>query len=62
MASPGHATNPMQQGQTHYDPIKDLTPLSRFADTANVLVVSPELPTHSVQEFLALARSRFCFI
>lgn len=58
MASPGHITNPLLQSQTHYDPSKDFTPLCGFADIPNVLVVSPELPAHSVREFLALARSR----
>ena len=58
MASPGHVTNPILQSQTHYDPIKDFTPLSGFADIPNVLAVSPGLPANSVKEFLALARSR----
>jgi tripartite-type tricarboxylate transporter receptor subunit TctC len=58
MASPGHTTNPILQSQTRYDPIKDFTPISGFADIPNVLVVSLGLPAHSVQEFLALAKSR----
>ena len=58
MGSPGHVTNPILQSQTHYDPIKDFTPLSGFADIPNVLAVSPAVPAHTVEEFLALARSR----
>lgn len=58
MASPGHTTNPILQSQTHYHPVKDFTALSGFADIPNVLVVHPGLGVTSVQEFLALARSR----
>ncbi len=58
MASPGHTTNPILQSQTRYDPIRDFTPLSGFADIPNVLVVSPGLAANSVQEFLTLARTR----
>lgn len=58
MASPGHVTNPILQSQTRYDPIKDFTPISGFADIPNILVVSPALPARNVQEFLALARTR----
>lgn len=58
MASPGHVTNPILQSQTRYDPIRDFTPISGFADIPNILVVSPALPARNVQEFLALARTR----
>lgn len=58
MASPGHTTNPILQSQTKYHPVRDFTALSAFADIPNVLVVSPGLPAHNFQEFLALARSR----
>lgn len=58
MASPGHVTNPILQSQTRYDPVKDFTPLSGFADIPNVLVVSPGLPARTMQEFLSLARTR----
>lgn len=58
MASPGHVTNPILQSQTRYDPIKDFTPLSGFADIPNILVVSPAMSARNVQEFLTLARTR----
>lgn len=58
MASPGHTTNPILQSKTHYDPVKDFTPLSLFADIPNVLVVHPSVPSKTLKEFLALARAR----
>lgn len=41
-----------------YDPPKDLQPVILVAEIPCVLVVHPSLPTHSVSEFLALARAR----
>jgi tripartite-type tricarboxylate transporter receptor subunit TctC len=58
MASPGHTTNAILQSKTRYDPVKDFTPLSLFADIPNVLVVTPSVPARTVKEFLALARGR----
>jgi len=56
VASPGHTTNPILQSKTRYDPVKDFTPLTLFADIPNVLVVNPTVPVHNLKEFLALAR------
>lgn len=58
MASPGHTTNPMLQARTHYDPIKDFSPLSLFADIPNVLVIHPSVPVKNVQQLVALIKSR----
>lgn len=58
MASPGHTTNPILQSKTQYDPVKDFTPLSLFADIPNVLVIHPSVPVKTLKEFLALARAR----
>jgi tripartite-type tricarboxylate transporter receptor subunit TctC len=58
MASPGHTTNAILQTKSRYDPIKDFTPLSLFADIPNVLVVNSSVPARTVKEFLALARNR----
>lgn len=41
-----------------YNPLTDFTPIAVLAYQANILVVSPSLPTQSVKEFIALARSR----
>ena len=39
-----------------YDALKDFTPVARIASGPYVLVVHPDLPVHSVQELIALAK------
>ena len=58
MASPGHTTNPIMQSKTQYDPIKDFTPITLFADIPNVLVTHPLVPARSLRDLLALARAK----
>lgn len=58
MASPGHTTNPILQSKTQYDPVRDFTPLSLFADIPNVLVIHPSVPVKTLKAFLALAHAR----
>jgi tripartite-type tricarboxylate transporter receptor subunit TctC len=41
-----------------YDPRKDIMPLAMTARTPFVLVVNPELPVHSVDDFVKLARQK----
>jgi tripartite-type tricarboxylate transporter receptor subunit TctC len=41
-----------------FDFIRDLTPIILIASVPNILVVHPSLPAHSVQQLIALARSR----
>jgi tripartite-type tricarboxylate transporter receptor subunit TctC len=41
-----------------YDPVADFAPISMLAIGANVVVVHPASPAHSMQELLALARAR----
>jgi tripartite-type tricarboxylate transporter receptor subunit TctC len=41
-----------------YDPLRDLTPIMLLARVANILVVHPSLPVHSVADLIALARAR----
>jgi len=41
-----------------YDPPKDLKPVALIAESASMLVVHPSVPANSVQEFIALAKSR----
>lgn len=41
-----------------YHPVNDVTPILRLADVANILVVHPGLPVHSVRELIAYARER----
>ncbi len=39
-----------------YDPVRDLTPITRAVNVTNLLVVHPSLPAKSVKELIALAR------
>jgi tripartite-type tricarboxylate transporter receptor subunit TctC len=54
VVSLAHAVNPWLY-KLNYDPIKDFALLAKGA---NVLVVSPSLPVHSVAELIALAKKQ----
>jgi tripartite-type tricarboxylate transporter receptor subunit TctC len=41
-----------------WDPVKDFAPVVLVASTPNILVVHPSVPANSVQELVALAKSR----
>ena len=45
-------------GKIPYDPIKSFAPVTLVATSAQVLVVHPTVPVHSVKELVALAKSR----
>jgi tripartite-type tricarboxylate transporter receptor subunit TctC len=40
-----------------YDPLADLVPMVQIADVPNVLVVTPELPARTLEEFIAYAKA-----
>ena len=50
--------NPALYKKMPYEPLKDLTPIGYIGSTPHVLVVHPSLPTRSVRELTALARSK----
>lgn len=50
--------NPTLYKKMPYEPLKDLTPIGYIGSTPHVLVVHPSLPTRSVRELIALARSK----
>ncbi len=52
-----HAVNPWLY-KLAYDPIKAFTPIGIMASGTNVLAVHPDLPVHSVQELVALAKAK----
>jgi tripartite-type tricarboxylate transporter receptor subunit TctC len=59
IASPvNHLAAPALYPKLPYDSIKDFTPVGLIASVPMVLVVGPSSPVKSVQELLALARSR----
>ena len=41
-----------------YDPVRDFSPITLTASAPNLLVVHPSLPAKSVEELIALAKSR----
>src|SRR5882757_8615425 len=53
-----HGSNPAVYAKLPYDAIKDFAPVSFVASVPYVLVVDPALPVKTVQEFIALAKSR----
>ena len=52
------ASNYALHEKISYDPIKDFTPITRIADTHFVFLINPKLGVNSLDEFVALAKSR----
>ncbi len=52
------AINPSLLKRMPFDPIKDLAPVTRAADSTNFLVVHPSVPAKSVKDLIALAKSK----
>lgn len=53
-----HVVNALLAAEPQYRPLEDFTPITQVASLPNLLVVSPGAPVNSVQELIALARSR----
>jgi tripartite-type tricarboxylate transporter receptor subunit TctC len=53
-----HAINPALNARLPFDPVKDFTPLSLVASIPFAMIVHPSVPARSVQEFVALAKSK----
>ena len=53
-----HGSNPALYPKLPYDAVNDFAPISFVASVPYVLVVEPGLPVTSVQELIALAKSR----
>jgi tripartite-type tricarboxylate transporter receptor subunit TctC len=52
------AINPSLYSKLRYDPVKDFSPISLMATTANVLVVSPQIPAKNLAELVTLAKAK----
>jgi len=52
------ATNASLYRKVNFDPERDFTPISLIGSQANILVVNPALPVHSMNELIALARQK----
>ena len=53
-----HAVNPILYPKLPFDAVKDFAPILLFASIANLLVVHPSIPVHSVKELIAFAKTR----
>jgi tripartite-type tricarboxylate transporter receptor subunit TctC len=53
-----HAINPSLYGKMPYDNVKDFEPVTLVAVVTIVLVVNPSVPATSINELIALARSK----
>lgn len=52
------ATLPLLNPKVTYDPLKDFAPLSLVGTAPHILVAHPSVPAKSVQELIALAKSK----
>lgn len=52
------AINPSLYKDLAIDPVRDFAPVSRAADSTNILVVHPALPVKNVGDLITLARAR----
>jgi tripartite-type tricarboxylate transporter receptor subunit TctC len=53
-----HGINAAVYAKLPYDIQKDFAPVSQVAISPNIMVVNPDLPINSVQQFIAYAKSR----
>jgi tripartite-type tricarboxylate transporter receptor subunit TctC len=51
------ATNAALYKNIHYDPERDFIPITLIGSQANILVVNPQVPAHSLDELIALAKA-----
>jgi tripartite-type tricarboxylate transporter receptor subunit TctC len=52
------AINPSLTAKMPFDTLKDLLPVTRAADSTNILVLHPSVPAKSVKELIALAKTK----
>jgi tripartite-type tricarboxylate transporter receptor subunit TctC len=52
------ATNASLYKKINYDPERDFLPISLIGTQANILVVNPSVPAHSMAELIALAKAK----
>ena len=58
MMSGSHTANAIIYAKLPYDPLKDFVPITQLTDTSGqVMVVHPDFPASTIQEFVALAKA-----
>ena len=55
---PSHVINPLFTKTVPYDPLNDFSPIVRIGNIPLILVTHPSIPVKSVQELIALAKSK----
>ncbi len=58
LATSSHLANPLLYGKVGYDPVKDFVPVALLIRMPSLFVVSNDLPVKSVNELIALAKSK----
>ncbi len=58
VASTSTLVAPLLQAKPPYDPVKDFTPIALLSSIPSVLVVAPDVPAKTAQEFIEYARAR----
>ena len=58
LGSPAMTINPSLYKNLPFDALRDLTGISMFAYSPNILAVNPSLPAKNVKELIALAQSK----
>ena len=58
LVAPSLAISPTLYSRLNYDPVKDFAPISLVATVPNVMITHPSIEAQTLQEFIALARSR----
>jgi len=53
-----HAVNATLYKKLPYDPVRDFTPITQFAENGLVIVSHPAVPANTVAELIALAKKR----
>ena len=54
----GITAAPQLHREVHYDPLKDFTPIFMLGEVTPVMIVPGKSPVHTVQELIALAKSK----
>lgn len=57
MASTAHSINATLYPKMTYDPVKDFSPITLVAETAQVLVVHPSVPANNLRDFIAYLKA-----
>jgi len=58
MSFTSHAINASLYAKLPFDPVKDFTPLTMVSTSPSILVAHPKVPANTLQELIALAKSR----